>query len=161
LGSEIVLVVEGLEELQEALKQYPREWPMIARAAMGPGLAMMSSEARMQAPVDTGASRASIGSQIIMGSGSEIIGKVGSGLEYAPYSLEYGRGPGKMPPVAKIEEWAVRHGMPGAGFVIARAIGARGIKAPKVFTKTLEATKDRVVKLFEQGIENALKRLFK
>jgi len=85
---------------------------------------------------------------------------VGSNLEYAPYALEYGRGPGKMPPGDVIAEWAVRHGMPGAGFVIARAIGARGIKAPRVLTKVLEKNKARVTKLFEQGIANALKRLF-
>ena len=154
--------MEGLEELQEALKKYPEQWQQIAGRALGPGLAVLEREAKSRAPIGvTGKSASTIGSTIVREPGSQIVGKVGSGVDYGPYSLEYGRGPGKMPPVDKIEEWARFRGMPGAGFVIARAIGARGVKAPRVFSKTLAAKKAEVLKLFERGIADALKRLFR
>jgi len=161
LANELTLEVEGLEELQEALKKYPEQWEQIAGKALGPGLSILEAEAKERAPVGvTGESASKIGSEIVREAGSQIVGKIGSGVDYGPYSLEYGRGPGKMPPVDAIEEWARFRGMPGAGFVIARAIGARGIKAPRVFSKTLAAKKDEVLKLFERGIADALKRLF-
>jgi len=159
LADDIVVKVEGLEELQKALQKFPKEFERAAKEALGPGLAMLESGVKVGSPVDTGALRSSIGSQVVKGPGSTIIGKVGSSLEYAPYALEYGRKPGRMPPSWALEEWAGRHGMSGMGFVIARAIGARGLPAKRILSKTLEEKKDRVVKMFEQGISKALKRL--
>ncbi len=159
MANEIVLEVAGLEELQKALAEAPQQWEKSTKLAMGQGLAVLESAAKEKAPHDMGALAASIGSQIVRGMGSEIVGKVGSNLVYAPYALEYGREPGKMPPPDIIEEWAGRHGMVGMGFVIARAIGARGIKAPEVLTKVLKEKSQQVVKLFEQGIERVLRNL--
>jgi len=160
MANELVLEVEGLEELQKALAQFPAEWQKGAESAMRLGLIVLESAAKEKAPHDMGALAGSIGSQIVGGMGSEIIGKVGSrGLSYAPYALEYGRLPGKMPPPDIIEEWAGRHGMAGMGFVIARAIGARGIKAPQVLTKVLKEKSQQVVRLIEQGIEKVLRSL--
>lgn len=40
---------------------------------------------------------------------------------------EYGRRPGRMPPVAPIADWLRRHGEdPARGYIVARAIGRRG-----------------------------------
>lgn len=156
------LEVEGLAELQEALKKFPEQWPQIAGEALGPGLSVFEAKAKEDAPVGvTGQARSTIGSEVVGGAGSTIIGKTGSNLEYAPYALEYGRKPGKMPPVDVIEEWA-QHviGVAGLGFVIARAIGARGLPALRIMSKTLESKKGQALKLFEQGIDRALKRLF-
>jgi len=85
----VTIKVEGLEELQKALKKFPKEWAKIANQALKPGMAVLESGAKKEAPVDTGALRSSIGSEIVKGSGSEIIGKVGSTLSYAPHQ-EYG-----------------------------------------------------------------------
>lgn len=52
---------------------------------------------------------------------------------YAPY-VEYGRPPGKQPPLKALEGWAKRHGLQGLEFVIARAIGERGVK-PQPFLR--------------------------
>jgi len=123
----IVLEIEGLAELQAALKKFPQEWKRTTSEALGPGLALLESGSKREAPVDTGALRASIGSEIVRGPGSEIIGKVGSALEYAPY-----------------QEYGTRF-QPGKPFL----------------RPTLERYKDRVVKMFEEGISKALKRLFK
>lgn len=155
----LVLEIKGLEELQRALQKFPQEWQQIANEALKPGLAMIESEIKKGSPVDTGALRSSIGSEVVRAAGSEIIGKVGSSLEYAPYALEYGRGAGRMPPPNVIEEWAGRHGMSGMGFMIARAIGARGLPAKRILSKVLEEKKDKVLKMFEEGISKALRRL--
>jgi hypothetical protein len=46
---------------------------------------------------------------------------------YGDIVLEYGRRPGKMPPVEQLERWAMLHGMDrGAGYMIARKIAQRG-----------------------------------
>jgi len=159
MANEFVLEVEGLEELQKALAQFPAESAKHTRTAMGQGLAVLESDVKEHARHDMGITAASVGSQIVGGMGSEIIGKVGSNLPHAPYALEYGRLPGKMPPPNIIEEWAGRHGMEGLGFVIARAIGARGVSAPHTMSNTLRNKASQVVRLFEQGIEKVLRSL--
>lgn len=46
---------------------------------------------------------------------------------YGDIVLEYGRKPGKFPPVEPLERWAMLHGMDrGTGFLIARKIAQRG-----------------------------------
>jgi hypothetical protein len=63
---------------------------------------------------------------------------------YGDIVLEYGRRPGKFPPVEALESWALQHGMSkGAGYVIARNIARRGTKkyrekAPKQLTAIQE-----------------------
>ena len=85
----IVIKVEGLDNLQKALQKFPKEWGKIARQSLGPGMGLLETGSKEEAPVDEGILRASIGSEIVKGPGSVIIGKVGSKLEYAPYQ-EYG-----------------------------------------------------------------------
>jgi hypothetical protein len=46
---------------------------------------------------------------------------------YGDIVLEYGRRPGKMPPVEPLQKWAMLHGMDrSAGYLIARKIAQRG-----------------------------------
>lgn len=158
-GSPLVMEVEGLEELQEILQKFPREWQMNANRVMMPALAILEKEVKVTARSDTGVAAASVGSSVERALGSEIIGKVGSNKEYAPYALEYGRGPGGMPPPSLLEEWAGRHGMAGAGFVIARAIAVRGVSAPKTMSKAIQTKGGAVVKEIEKGITELLRRL--
>jgi hypothetical protein len=82
-------------------------------------------EARLAAPRDTGALARSIA-----GRATGLTGRVATSLVYAPV-MEYGRTPGaRMPPPAALAGWARRHGFSGRGatFVLARAIGRRGIR---------------------------------
>lgn len=85
----VTIKVEGLEELQKALKKFPKQWQSTARRALGPGMGLLETESKDEAPVDEGILQASIGSEFVKGPGSVIIGKVGSNLEYASYQ-EYG-----------------------------------------------------------------------
>jgi len=121
----LVIEVEGLEELSKALQKYPREWQTIAKQSLGPGMALLESESKKEAPVDTGALRSSIGSEIMGGLGSEVVGKVGSNIEYASY-----------------QEYGTRY-QPGKPYL----------------RPTLEKYRDKVIKMFEQGIAKTLKRL--
>lgn len=121
----ITLKVEGLEELQKALQKFPKEWQKIARQSLGPGMALLETEAKQLAPVDTSRLMTSIGSEIVRGPGSEIIGKVGSNVEYASF-----------------QEYGTRF-QPGKPYL----------------RPALKRYKDKVVKMFEEGISKALKRL--
>jgi hypothetical protein len=89
-------------------------------------------------PVDLGALRASGRVSPPVSTANSItvtLGYGGTASLYAVYVHE-GIGPAVgrppfMPPVGPFEDWAARHGMEGAGFLIARAVGQRGIKPTK------------------------------
>jgi len=124
-GSPLTIEVEGLDELQEALEKLGADWKQYAGPALGHGLAAIVTDARKEAPVDTGRLRASIGSEILRTAGSEIVGRVGSNIDYASY-----------------QEFGTRY------------------QSGKPFLRpALEKNRDRVVKLFEKGIDEALRRL--
>ena len=136
--ADITIEVEGLEELGKALKDYGKEWGAVAKKALGPGLSVLEAEGKIRASgrpgprVQTNVLRSSIGGappegiREIIQTGSEIVGKMGSNVEYASFVEE---GTSKMPPYPYLKP-------------------------------ALEAKRDEVVKLFEKGIADALKRLF-
>jgi len=72
----------------------------------------------------------------VMGTASDRKLEIFSNM-YGGIVLEYGRKPGKFPPVEPLERWALAHGMSkGAGYMIARKIARSGTdkfrkKAPK------------------------------
>jgi hypothetical protein len=80
--------------------------------------------AKQRAPRDTGALKRSIHSAV-----KPTSARIFSNLNYA-VPVEYGRGRGKrMPPPNALHGWLRRHGIPvSAAYVVARAIGRRGIK---------------------------------
>ena len=99
------------------------------------GLAIQR-DARRAAPVDTGYLRNRIVLNFSKG------GLVADVLADTPYARDVedgtgtaaGHGPFRaMPPSSALADWARRHGMPGAGFVIARAIYRRGGTKPRPF----------------------------
>ena len=88
--------------------------------------------------------------------------------EYWKY-IEYGRRPGKMPPVSAIENWInvkqiVPHSMtlksgktviptiPQLSFLIARSIGRRGISPKPLFKNSFEAAKREFLHIIEEAI---------
>lgn len=83
---------------------------------------------------------------------------VGSDLNYAPF-VEYGRKPGKQPPVTAILQWlAIKGGTAdrGTAFVIARAIGRRGIVGRFPFRRAMDAQSPQVEKVFVNKLERAI-----
>ncbi len=112
--------------------------PVAAKAAMRKGLSkgmkVVANQVKAETPVDTGRLRASVTDEVREGSG-EIVGVVGSNVDYAPY-VENGTAP-HWPPVAALEKWGNRHGIPA--FLVARAIAKNGTKAHRMFGKVLES----------------------
>jgi len=114
MADDMVIVLEGLDELQKALERFPKTWSDTAHKSLGPGLALFVTELHQTPPTPfkTGRLRSSIGSEIVHGAGSEIIGKVGTNVEYASY-LEYGTSrmsarPYMKPTLEKLKDRAVK-----------------------------------------------------
>lgn len=96
--------------------------------AMKQATLLVTRTARELAPVDTGRLRASILPEVAV-KGHEVIGVVGSNVEYAPYmelgTGKFGKGGTHWPPGAALDVWARRHGFE-SGAVVAQIIGRRG-----------------------------------
>ena len=88
--------------------------------------------------------------------------------------VEYGRRPGKMPPVSAIEHWInvkqiIPHSMtlksgktviptiPQLSFLIARSIGQRGIPPKPLFKKSFEAAKQQFMQVIKDAITQDIK----
>lgn len=74
----------------------------------------------------------------VSGSGIAILGRVYStDVPVKVASVEQGRAPGRMPPMAPIELWVRRKlgGDRNVAFLVARAIGKRGTKGAGMFQK--------------------------
>jgi hypothetical protein len=59
-----------------------------------------------------------------------------------------------------IEEWAIKHGMPGLGYIIARAIGRRGLPAQHILQKTKEAGISMVADTFGKVLKDHVEDSF-
>jgi hypothetical protein len=85
---------------------------------------------------------------------------VGSELPYAPYAFEFGRKPGKQPPVEAILKWLAFKGIDGdrrTAFIIARSIGRKGVKPRFIFSRTAAKIAPRVQEIFEQRVGAEIK----
>ena len=88
--------------------------------------------------------------------------------------VEYGRRPGKMPPVSAIENWInvkqiIPHSMtlksgktviptiPQLSFLIARSIGRRGIAPKPLFQKSFETAKQQFMQVIKDAITQDIK----
>ena len=83
---DITAEIRGLKELQRKTDQMVKDLhgaPILN--AMRDSTLLVSRYARINAPVDTGRLRASILPEIRASAGNEILGVVGSNVEYAPY----------------------------------------------------------------------------
>lgn len=83
---------------------------------------------------------------------------VGSDQPHAPF-VEYGRRPGKQPPVEAIIRWIAIKPIDTGGrsirdvaFMIARAIGRRGLKPRPVFRRAVETMTPRIETIFTAAL---------
>jgi phage gpG-like protein len=88
--------------------------------------------------------------------------RVGSALPYAPF-VNYGRKPGRRPPVDAIVKWLALKPVDTGGkdirqvaFAIATAIGKRGVKPKLFFEKTVEAMTPRIEEIFTDELERTI-----
>lgn len=76
--------VKGLDEIIANLQKYEGLLESKMKVAIEQASQIVENKAKQICPVDDGTLRASI-THTVTGSGDEVIGKVGSNLEYAPY----------------------------------------------------------------------------
>lgn len=160
LGGQAVrfnLEIRGLDRLRQAVPtaaSIGRELrPEIQRV-----LNQIRDRARAYAPKDTGQLRASITARM----DTQPIPRfsvVKTDLMYAQ-AVHEGRRPGAaMPPPNALAGWASRHGFHGSLFVLARAIGRRGIRARPFMTRAFNDSR-ALVDRAARNVDRALQAQF-
>lgn len=132
MAGQIHIRIEGLPEALAKLTPQQANGPI--NRFLDRGAIYIQSQARGNAPVDTGRLRNSIGVE----EPSDRQRIIGANTDYAEY-VETGTRP-HFPPPAALEGWAARHGFgPGGGFMVARAISRSGTKAQPYMRPAAEA----------------------
>jgi hypothetical protein len=122
-------------EVQAMLARLAEAAPQALAQEVTKSTLAIHAKAREGAAVDTGILRAGI-EFVVINQGAT--GEVRVQGEYGPY-IEFGTRP-HFPPVAPLEEWARRHGLPpGTGFLIARKISRVGTPARPFLFPAYEA----------------------
>ena len=68
----------------------------------------------------------------------------------------YGRGPGKMPPLAPIESWLEEKGLEGSAWAIRKHIADFGTKGNDFLSPVLGEVKEKLVQKIQKTVCNAL-----
>jgi hypothetical protein len=126
----------------------------------------IATEARSRTPVNTGILRASIATKVVSGVSSRVLvsGEVFTGQQapYAPF-VEYGRAPGRQPPSGEgssLRLWVQRViGDVSRTYLIARAIGRRGIKGRFFMRDALAAVQPRIRPTLQAAVDRAARLL--
>ena len=163
----------------------PRVVEQELRAGMNDALEIVLNEVVDRAPVASGIFRESLYSEIVgvkAGIGGVDVEGVVSSSDYEPkvWAIEYGRPPGKMPPIEAIALWVRRKGIAGvfsvktkkrkggqaqrqkedlsAAWAIAINIARHGTKAQKVFEQAGKASERKVIGVFDDVEQRILLR---
>lgn len=144
--AEIVVRIENLEHVLSKLN--PELYlPAIAELLKNAAL-LGEREAKGLAPKDTSALARSIVGQVT----GPLTATVSSPLQYAAV-MEEGRSAGaRMPPPDALVGWARRHGFSGSTFVLARAIGRRGIKGRFFMRAAMQTVAEQLPVLAEAAV---------
>lgn len=140
--------ITGMKETQRRMEQVVKDLrgtPMIN--AMRDATLIVTRDAKINAPVDTGRLRASITPEV-SADAEEVRGVVGSNVTYAPF-VELGTRP-HWPPIAALEVWAARHHT--SAFLVARAISRRGTPAVEYLGKAFEANRQKIEARFNRAV---------
>jgi len=99
------------------------------------------------------------------GTGFNRQGVVGTPSKYA-WVIEKGRLPGSFPNIDAVKTWAKRKlGVPEGpaldrtAYLICRAIYQKGTKGVKMFEKTFESERARILKMLDEAVARVTKRL--
>lgn len=164
-GLNIVLEAPAVDAEITRLEKFDERYRVHTKEAMSKTVLLVESGGKQYAPVWMGHLRRSLSSKVEVQVGSTIIGRVGSNLD-SPYPSvqESGRMPGKkMPPPSALERWVyLVLGVPeaeahGVAFVVARAIGRRGLKGKFFLTRAYAEAKERIFGFFLDAADKILK----
>lgn len=142
----IIARLEGDQQLLSGLNAGQQAVGSETRGAMETSLTLIEGTARSEVAQDTRLLLGSINHKVT-GSGGNLTGEVGPSARHG-FFVEYGRGPGKPPPVAAIEGWARRHGR--NPWAVARAIGNKGTKAQPFMEPALKKNLGRIQQEFDK-----------
>ena len=134
------------EQMDVRLRAYPRQMEAETRKALEASLLILEADQRRNVAQDTRRLMGSI-TREIQGTGAVLTGRVGPTVGYG-IVVERGRRPGKYPPIAAIQGWARRHGIPP--FLLARAIARRGTRPQPFVGPSLDRNRERINVLFRQ-----------
>lgn len=145
--------IEGLEELREDFRRAGANFDPLARQAMIKATTKIKESAKDNIRQNGTTFQGNLARSITVREATAQRGVVAVGESYgAP--VEFGRRPGKMPPVAPIERWAkLKLGAPGAGYVIARKIATKGTKAQPYMEPAFVNNADYVLDQFEEAAD--------
>ena len=161
LPLDIQIEIRNLQEVQRAMEAKAQQLsgtPMMN--ALRDCALMVEYDAKVNAPVNTGRLRASITPEVRV-EGEIVMGVVGSNVEYAPY-MELGTRP-HFPPPEALERWVYLKGLataeeaPHVAFLIARAIGKRGLEARRFLQGAVEKNENRMIDRIERAVEEIIK----
>jgi hypothetical protein len=160
--------IKGLDEQMAKLAKYPQISDKHLLKAMHQSVIAIESAVKPLTPVGvSGRLRNSIAGEVKHLSALSIEGRVGSTLkdEIYPSVMEFGRKPGKMPPPSALERWVhLKMGVPddeapGVAYLVARAIGKKGIKGKEFMKKGWEQSKAKVNDYFVTALKNIAEEL--
>lgn len=134
------------EQMDVRLRAYPRQMEAETRQALQTSLLILEADQRRNVAQDTRRLMGSITHEI-QGSGAVLTGRVGPTVGYG-IVVERGRRPGKYPPIAAIQGWARRHGIPP--FLVARKIARRGTRPQPFVQPSLERNRQRINEIFRR-----------
>ena len=174
------LSIPGLEEQLAKIRNWDNYVNKRFETAMKSSMITATNEIKKRTPIGVSSGvRQSISYRIETTGPGSVIGYVGSHLDYAYYA-NYGRKPGKMPPVDKLVLWVRRKQLAGTyaikasakgyhrrmgskvtqykqdravAFLIARAIGKHGTKETLFMEKGLEAAMPTILANFNKALD--------
>lgn len=140
---QITYKVEGLAELIAKVNDAALLGPPLRKGLTTSAL-LVEAEAKRLVPVDTGNLRRTI-THRVDSAAVPLFATIGTNAPYAQV-VHDGRGRGKpTPPVRALAGWASRHGIPANRvFLIARAIGRKGIKGRPFLKDALSAMRGKI-----------------
>ena len=160
--ADVKVEIRGLEQSQAKMKQVAEDIHGGAvYSAMQEATQLVTRDAKILAPVDTGRLRASITPEVRT-DGKVLEGVVGSNVEYAaPMEVGTGTPAGHSPhypPPDALETWATRHGFK-SGMQVAKIIWKRGgLMGRHFLQRGFDQNKEAIQKLLEDAVSKAVNK---
>lgn len=127
-NSSFSIKIEGLDKLLDNFHAAGVNYQPIFSQAMRNATQKIQNEARNNIRIHGTTFQGNLARSITVREATAYRGQVATSEGYSG-AVEFGRRPGKFPPVAPLERWAaIKLGKPGLGFVVARKIKEKGTK---------------------------------
>lgn len=148
---QVTYEVKGLNEILAKVNAPASLLGPPIRTAFSASALLVEGEAKKLVPTDTSNLRRTITHKVDTAP-IPLFAEVGTNAAYGKV-VHDGRGAGKpAPPVSALKGWASRHGIPASAvFLVARAIGRRGIKGRPFLANALKAMTGQIDAAFAKA----------